>query len=106
MLDEARVAFVALRAADLTASPDDAWAWLDAGYDLVPEARADEVTWSYAPMDPWHLAYTPGVRPIEVVVDGEVVLDADGPTRVDAAEVRAHAREAAARLHARLAEMP
>jgi hypothetical protein len=106
MLDEARLAFVALRASDLTASPDDAWAWLEAGYDLVPEARDDRVTWSYAPMDPWHLAYTPGVRPVEVVVDGEVVLDASGPTRVDATEVRASAAEAAARLHARLAELP
>lgn len=106
MLDEARVAFAALRADDLTAPPDDAWAWLEAGHDLVPEAGDDRVTWSYAPMDPWHLAYTTGVRPVEVVVDGEVVLDADGPTRVDAAEVRAHAREAATRLHARLAAMP
>ncbi len=106
MLDEARVAFAALRASDLTASPDDAWAWLEAGYDLVPEARHDRVTWTYEPMDPWHLAYTPGVRPLEVVVDGEVVLDAGGPTRVDAAEVRASAAEAAARLHARLGELP
>jgi hypothetical protein len=30
------------------------------------------------------------------------VLDADGPTRVDAAEVRARAAEQAVRLHARL----
>ncbi|QYG93155.1 amidohydrolase family protein [Iamia sp. SCSIO 61187] len=106
MLDEARLAFVALRADDLTASPEDAWAWLEAGYELVPEAADDRVTWSYEPMDPWHLAYTPGVRPVEVVVDGEVVLGPDGPTRVDAAEVRAHAREAATRLHAALAAMP
>lgn len=106
MLDEARVAFAALRADDLTAPADAVWSWLEAGYDLVPEAADDRVTWSYAPMDPWHLAYTTGVRPLEVVVDGEVVLGAAGPTRVDAAEVRAHAREAAARLHARLAEMP
>lgn len=106
MLDEARLAFVALRADDLTASPEDAWAWLEAGYELVPEAVDDQVTWSYEPMDPWHLAYTPGVRPVEVVADGEVVLGPDGPTRVDAAEVRAHAREAATRLHAALAAMP
>jgi len=106
MLDEARLAFVALRASDLTASPADAWAWLEAGYDLVPAARQDRVTWTHDPMDPWHLAYTPGVRPLEVVIDGEVVLDAGGPTRVDSTEVRAHARAAAFRLHARLAEMP
>ncbi len=28
-----------------------------------PRRRDDRVTWSYAPMEPWHLAYTPGVRP-------------------------------------------
>ncbi len=106
MLEEARLAFAGLRASDLAASPEDAWAWLEAGYDLVPEARDDQVTWSYGPMDPWHLAYTPGVRPIEVVVDGEVVLNADGPTRVDAAEVRAEAAEAATRLHHRLSDLP
>lgn len=105
MLDEARVAFAAQRADDLTAAPTDAWGWVEAGYDVVPEARTDIVTWGYAPMDPWHLAYTTGVGPTEVVIDGEVVLDADGPTRVDVAEVRAHAAEAGTRLHARLAEM-
>jgi len=106
MLEEARLAFVALRADDLTASPEDVWAWLEAGYDLVPEAAGDRVTWSHQPMDPWHLAYTPGVRPLQVEVDGQVVLDADGPTRVDPDEVRAHGREAAARLHATLADRP
>ena len=30
---------------------------------LVPEVRDDVVTWSYAPIDPWHLAYTTGVQP-------------------------------------------
>jgi dihydropyrimidinase len=52
-----------------------------------PRARArdgdDVVTWSYDPIDPWHLAFTPGVRPVRVVVDGEVILDEGGPTRVD-----------------------
>ncbi len=37
--------------------------WLEAGWSLVPEARADEVTWSYDPMDPWHVAFTPGIMP-------------------------------------------
>ena len=56
-------------------------------------------------MDPWHLAYTTGVRPLRVEVDGEVVLDESGPTRVDAAEIRARAREQAARLFARMEEL-
>jgi hypothetical protein len=53
-------------------------------------------------MDPWHVAFTPGIRPLRITVGGEVVLDDGRPTRVDAAEVRAKAREQAARLHARL----
>ena len=53
-------------------------------------------------MDPWHVAFTPGIRPLRIVVDGEVVLEDGRPTRVDAAEIRAKAREQAARLHARL----
>jgi cytosine/adenosine deaminase-related metal-dependent hydrolase len=102
MLDEFRMAYVCQRADDVTASPQAAWDWLLAGQALVPETAGDEVTWSYEPMDPWHLAFTPGVRPVSVTVDGEVVLDADGPTRVDAEEVRAKAAEQARRLHARL----
>ena len=38
----------------------------------------------------------------EVEVDGEVVWAHGAPTRVDAAEIRAKAAEAATRLHARL----
>jgi cytosine/adenosine deaminase-related metal-dependent hydrolase len=105
MLDEARLAFALHRAVDVTADPTAAWGWLDAGAALVPETRHDVVTWSYAPMDPWHLAYTTDVRPIEVVIDGGTVLDASGPTRVDAAEIRARAREQAARVFARMEEL-
>jgi cytosine/adenosine deaminase-related metal-dependent hydrolase len=102
MIDSFRLAYVLQRAVDVTATPEAAWSWLEQGWSLVPEARGDAVTWSYEPMDPWHLAFTPGVRPVHVVVDGEVVL-ADGvPTRVDGAEIRARAREQAVRLHARL----
>jgi hypothetical protein len=90
------------RSVDVTASPDTAWGWLGTGWNLVPEARDDIVTWSYDPMDPWHIAFTPGIRPLEITVDGEVVLRDGRPTRVDAAEIRAKAREQAARLHARL----
>jgi hypothetical protein len=60
------------------------------------------VTWSYEPIDPWHVAYTPGIQPVRIEVDGETVLDESGPTRVDAAEIRARAREQAARLFERM----
>jgi cytosine/adenosine deaminase-related metal-dependent hydrolase len=102
VLDSFRVAHAMHRSADVTASPEEAWRWLETGWDLVPEARHDVVTWSYEPMDPWHVAFTPGIRPIEVVVDGHTVLSDGVATRVDAAEVRARAAEQAKRLHARL----
>jgi hypothetical protein len=40
--------------------------------------------------------------PRRIEVDGEVVFADGRPTRVDADEIRAKAREQAARLHARL----
>lgn len=102
MLDEFDLAYLCHRADDRHASPETAWGWLENGRDLVPETRHDEVTWSYTPMDPWHLIFTPGVRPVRVVVDDDVVLDEGVPTRVDADEIRAKAAEQAQRLHARL----
>jgi cytosine/adenosine deaminase-related metal-dependent hydrolase len=105
MLEEFRLAFALARADDVTTTPDVGWKWLETGADLVPDVRADRVTWSYTPMDPWHLAYTPGVRAERVEVAGETVLDENGPTRVDAAEIRARAAEQAVRLHRRLEEM-
>ncbi len=102
MIETFRLAYVMHRAVDVTATPDTAWSWLETGWDLVPEARNDEVTWSYDPMDPWHIAFTPGIRPLEIKVDGEVVFTDGAPTRVDAAEIRAKAAEQAVRLHALL----
>ncbi|MFZ0491756.1 MAG: amidohydrolase family protein [Acidimicrobiia bacterium] len=102
MIESFRLAYVMHRSVDVTASPETAWKWLEEGWNLAPEALEDEVTWSYEPMDPWHLAFTPGVRPLKVVVDGEVVFENGSPTKVDAKEIRARAREQAKRLHARL----
>jgi len=104
MLEEARLAYVRLRESDVLASPDTVWGWLDNGYALFPEARDDRVTWSYDHADSaWHVAFTPGMRVLQVVsASGEVLLSDGEPTRVDAAEVRAKAAEHAARLFARL----
>lgn len=102
VIESFRLAYVMHRSVDVTATPDTAWSWLEQGWQIAPEAQGDEVTWSYAPMDPWHVAFTAGIRPLEVKVDGEVVFADGAPTRVDAAEVRAKAAEQAARLHARL----
>lgn len=102
MLGIFRTAYALCRSVQVTTSPEVAWRWLETGWDLVPEARNDRVVWSYEPMDPWHLAFTPTIRPIEITVDGEVVFRDGRPTRVDSDEIRAKAREQAARLHARL----
>jgi hypothetical protein len=102
MIESFRLAYVMQRSVDVTVGPDPAWAWLEEGWNLVPEARDDEVTWSYDPMDPWHIAFTAGIHPLEVKVAGEVVYADGAPTRVDAQEIRAKAREQAARLHSRL----
>ena len=104
MLEEFRLAYVALRAHDVTASPDTVWGWLDEGYRFFPEARGDRVTWNYDHADSaWHVAFTPGVRALDVVRDdGEVLLRDGRPTRVDPDEVRAKAAEQASRLFAKL----
>ncbi len=104
MLEEFRLAYVARRAVDVTATPDDVWTWVDNGYDFVPECRDDVVTWNYDHVDsPWHTAFTPGTRAISVVSgSGERLLDDGRPVRVDEDEVRRKASEAAQRLFARL----
>lgn len=104
MLEELRLAYVAHRADDVEATPDTAWSWLTNGHGLIPEAAADRVTWSYDHVDsPWHVAYTPGTRVLEVTTgDGRRLVEDGRPTTVDVDEVRAHAAEQAQRLFARL----
>ncbi len=102
MVETFRFAYLMHRSVDVTATPDTAWSWLETGWELVPEARDDRVTWSYDPMEPWHVAFTAGIRPLDVEVNGKLVLAGGVPTRVDAAEIRAKAAEQAQRLHARL----
>ncbi|HYN35153.1 MAG TPA: amidohydrolase family protein [Ilumatobacteraceae bacterium] len=102
MVAEFQLAFVAGRADDITTSPDTAWGWLEQGWVLCPEALDDRVTWSYAPMSPWHLAYTPTVRARDVDINGEPALRQGVAVRVDPDEIRAKAAEQAVRLHALL----
>jgi cytosine/adenosine deaminase-related metal-dependent hydrolase len=102
MLEEFRLAYARLRESDPSASPETAWAWLEAGWDLVPEARNDVVTWSYDPVEPWHIAFSPGVRATKVVVEGRTLVEHGTTTQVDEAEIRAKAAEQARRLFQRL----
>jgi cytosine/adenosine deaminase-related metal-dependent hydrolase len=103
MLEEVRLAYARLREDDVEATADVAWGWLTEGQRWFPDVAGDRVTWSYDHADsPWHVAFTPGVRALEVEVGGQVLLKDGRPTRVDVDEVRAKAAEQAARLHARL----
>ncbi|HEY0518955.1 MAG TPA: amidohydrolase family protein [Ilumatobacteraceae bacterium] len=104
MLEEARLAYVRLREFDVAASPDTVWSWLEEGYRFFPECRDDRVEYNYDHADsPWHTAFTPGVRAVNVTLaSGEVVVRDGRPTRVDLDEVRAKAAEQASRLFAKL----
>ena len=95
MLEEFRIAFALLRASDVTSSPETPWGWLEWDADATVE-------WSYTPVEPWHVGYTPAVRPVTVRVGERCVLDQGVPMLVDPVEIRVRAREQAARLHARL----
>jgi cytosine/adenosine deaminase-related metal-dependent hydrolase len=100
MLDEFRLAYARAREADISAAPDQAWAWLEQGQRLFPEAADDRVTWSYDQIDPWSLAFTTGVHPVDVEIGGRSVLAGGVATLVDGREIRAKAAEQAKRLFA------
>lgn len=100
MLEEFRLAYVAGRADNITFSPETAWSWLNNGYELMPDAKDDRVTWNYDHVgSPWHSAFTTGIRAIDVDINGQGALRNGVPTNVDIAEIRAKAAEQARRLH-------
>ena len=103
MLEEARLAYVRLREFKLEESPDTVWKWLENGHKIFPEVTNDKVTWSYDNADSsWHAAFTPGIRCIDVDIDGRPVVRDGEPLHFDIKEIRAKAAEAAHRLHQRL----
>jgi hypothetical protein len=51
---------------------------------------------------PWHAAFTPGIRCVDVVVAGNTVVKNGVPTQFDMSEIRAKAAEAATTLHKKL----
>ena len=104
MLEEARLAYVRLRESDVTQTPDTVWKWLQAAEKFFPEIVDDTVTWSYDKADsPWHVAFTPGIRCVDVRVKGQLVVNNGTPTQFDMNEIRSKASEAATKLHKKLA---
>lgn len=103
MLEEARLAYVRLREDDLLQTPDTVWNWLKNGEKFFPEVAKDKVTWSYEHADSsWHVAFTPGVRCLDVDIEGKPVVRDGKPLHFDIDEIRSKAAEAAQRLHHRL----
>ena len=103
MLEEARLAYVALRNHDIRETPDTVWSWIRNGEEFFPEVRTDEVTWSYDHADsPWHVAFTPGIRCTDVLVNGTLVVHNGLPTQFDMSEIRHKAAEASRTLHKKL----
>ena len=104
MLEEARLAYVRLRESDVTQTPETVWQWLRNAEKFFPEIVRDSVKWSYDNVDsPWHAAFTPGIRCVEVRVDGNLVVDNGKPTHFDMNEIRSKAFEATTKLHKKLA---
>jgi cytosine/adenosine deaminase-related metal-dependent hydrolase len=99
MIAEFQLAYVKQRDHDIGATPDVAWSWLENGWELFPEVREDRVTWSYSTIEPWHVAFTPTIRAVDVDINGESAMRGGVATRVDADEIRAKAAEQAVRLH-------
>src|SRR4029078_2286245 len=57
MLEELRLAYVAHRADDVTATPETAWSWLAGGEQLPPECATHRVTWAHHHLaSPVHVA--------------------------------------------------
>lgn len=105
MLEEARLAYVRLRESDISQSPDTVWNWLHNGEKFFPEVVNDIVTWNYDHVESsWHVAFTPGIRCTDVVVNGKQVVKNGSPVHFDMSEIRAKAAEASRRLHERLGE--
>jgi hypothetical protein len=103
MLEEARLAYVALRNHDVQETPDTVWSWLRNGEAFFPEVRTDTVTWSYDHADsPWHVAFMPGIRCTDVTMNGRTVVQNGVPTEFDMTEIRTKAAEAAHTLHKKL----
>ena len=104
MLEEARLAYVCLRESDITQTPETVWKWLHTAEKFFPEIINDTVTWSYDNSgSPWHVAFTPGIRCLDVRVNGKLVVENGMPTQFDMSEIRTKAAEAAANLHKKLA---
>lgn len=103
MFEEFRLSYVRHRESDIEASPETSWQWLMNGEKFFPDVKNDIVTWSYDHVEsPWHVSFTPGIRCLEVEMNGKKVVENGVPTQFDLQEIRTKAAEASRKLHERL----
>jgi len=105
MLEEFRIGYARLREFNVEQSPETIWNMLNVNAALFPECRDDTVTWSYPEIDPWHLAFSSGVRPVDIEIDGKPIMRNGEFTDIDSTEIRAKAKEAAEKLFKRIREL-
>ena len=104
MFDEFRIGYVRLREEDITESPETVWEMLEVNAKLFPESQQDVVTWSYPEIDPWHLAFSPGVKPKDIVIAGKQVMKDGIVMTIDVDEVRSKSAEVASKLFKRIGD--
>ena len=102
MIEEFRLGYARLREDDVTAPPLDIWKMLETNTALFPECQEDIVTWSYPKMDPWHLAFSTGVKPTDIVIAGKEIMKEGILMTIDAEEIRSKATEASTQLFKRI----
>jgi len=105
MLEEFRIGYARLREFNVAESPETVWNMMDVNTSLFPQCRKDKVTWSYGEMDPWHLAFTSGIRPVDIEIDGKPIMKSGEFLDIDSAEIRAKAGEAAEKLFNKMREL-
>ena len=104
MCDEFRLGYARLRENDIAESPLTVWEMLEVNKSLYPDCLQDVVTWSYPNVNPWHLAFSPGVKPKDIVIAGKQVMKDGIVMTIDVDEVRSKSAEVASKLFKRIGD--
>lgn len=102
LVDEFRFGFFRLREHNISARASTVWNWLEGGWNLVPGAKGDKVTWNVEGVEPHELWPATGLAVTEVQIAGHTVVSDGKALRVDGEEIRAKAAEQSRRLAKRL----
>lgn len=102
LVEEFRMAFYRLREQNISTRPSTVWSWLEGGWNLVPGAKGDQVTWNVRGVEPHELLAAANLAPTRVQIAGHTVVEEGRALRVDGEEIRAKAAEQSVRLARKL----